>query len=145
MNSLRVEFMNFSRILIVVFTLCYSYSVKAQEIDKSLVFSKVKLLESEETVPEGKVWKIERALPKSRLGVVSRGSSYTIPDAEGFIIINSKSILIESGQVSSDNDDKRVIAYNKFVKFPIWVPEGTTVDVGEAYEYLSIIEFKVKN
>jgi hypothetical protein len=112
---------------------------------QSLAFSQVILLTSQQVVPQGKVWKIENcAGPRTTAG------SYTanLFPADHTIIINGISVSASDTEtlVGAPNGSYGVIAtsgMSSVTGFPLWLPAGTTVDIGANVNFISIIEFTV--
>jgi hypothetical protein len=103
----------------------------------NLEFSQVKLVGStQETVPAGKIWKLESALSTSSL-TISTGT--TSPQNETTnIIINGTNIVIKSSWGSSYASSAL-----EPTDLPIWLPAGTTLRAGTNVFRISVIEFNV--
>lgn len=117
--------------------------IKAQIIEKALVFSQVKLVSTSETVPEGKVWKVERVVPKFKYGTKFVGFE-TSKHVVGEIVIDTERLVVESMTWNDDEITPFASNIKKLFDFPLWLPEGTTLEAGAAYKYISVIEFSVK-
>ena len=118
---------------------------------KTLVFSQVLLIGTvSQTVPSGKVWKVE-----SCLGVptTSNGQSYnavTFP-ARHYILVNGTNIGVASetsvaagGSTYSGGDYYKVWAMNEnCTTMPIWLPAGSTLAASTNVNYISVIEFDI--
>jgi hypothetical protein len=90
-----------------------------------------------QTVPTGKVWKIESILYSSPIGSVS--SSLTQNDQ---ILIDGNLVTVRSAR--SGNGGYNGASY--FVweqKLPIWLKEGTTVQTSTNVYKISILEFSI--
>ena len=116
----------------------------------NLQFNQVKLVTTVETVPAGKVWKVESATfqggapicvgagPNSGCG--SQNIIYTSYQASMSYLINGASGYIAHGTYggTAANASSNVID-----PFPIWLPAGTTLAAGTNMMHLSVIEFNV--
>ena len=90
-----------------------------------------------QTVPSGKVWKIESILYSSPVGSVS--SSLTQNDQ---VLIDGNLITVRSAR--SGNGGYNAASY--FVweqKLPLWLKEGTTVQSSTNVYKINIIEFNI--
>jgi len=90
-----------------------------------------------QTVPTGRVWKIESILYSSPIGGVS--SSLTQNDQ---ILIDGNLVTVRSAR--SGNGGYNAASY--FVweqKLPIWLKEGTTVQTSTNVFKISILEFSI--
>ena len=110
-----------------------SFSIFSQG---NLQFSQVKLVTSLETVPVGKVWKIE--------GVTF---SSGIPGGDGNTWVAHNSIQINGVTTvvrSSVNVQWNGPAYETWQQtFPIWLPAGTTLATSTGVNYISVLEFNI--
>jgi len=103
-----------------------SISVKGQ-----LQYNGVKLISSSQTVPVGKVWKVESILP-NQFEVQNIGVS------GARILVNGGSIyLVDRSGIPTSN--------NTFLPsmMPLWLPENTTLAPSSGVLYISVIEFNV--
>ena len=118
-----------NKMKIILFTtlLCCGLAFTANS--QTLEFSQVLLVSSLDTVPQGKVWKVESTLLTCGEHCSAR------------IYVNNKEIYtyVYSAGVPS-NSQKTAAAYNP-TRFPIWLPAGSTLNVGSNVEYISVIEF----
>ena len=103
---------------------------------QSLTYSKVILLTSLDTVPQGKVWKIVSYLPSSQW--ISAG---TYSSSSVNVLINSVDSKIS--QYSMAHVGNGGHGEKETVPFPIWLPSGTTVEPSTNCGSLSLIEFTV--
>lgn len=115
-------------ILVVLFITAFSNELTAQ---KSLEFNQVKLVTTQETVPNGKVWKIEN-IGSPVFYYVSAGSS-TTPS----IKVNGNHIYIFKLRTTQN----QTYYGNQSYFFPIWLPSQTTLAVGNSINFISVIEF----
>ncbi len=114
-----------------------------------LQFSKVKLISTQDTVPSGKMWKIEsfiysQPIPNSSVNITQDAS----------IALNGQIINIRSTRFSAPwagtiwGCGCSVSAYGAAYeiweqKLPIWLPAGTIVGVDIGVLYISALEFNV--
>jgi hypothetical protein len=106
----------------------------------NLQFNQVKLVSTLQTVPVGKVWKVESA-------------SYSGGNAIGIGSI-ATSAFGNTGPISSFLNFK-INGLNNFspalgqagggsmINFPIWLPAGSTLESSTNTNFLSIIEFNI--
>tara|TARA_Y100000589_G_scaffold170789_1_gene162238 strand:+ start:1178 stop:1585 length:408 start_codon:yes stop_codon:yes gene_type:complete len=85
-------------------------------------------------VPEGKVWKATSVQGRLYLSQNSGTSTYT---DQIMIYINDKSVML--GYSSGGN----IAAYNS-TSFPMWLPEGTTIQGSSGAIFLSVLEFNAQ-
>ncbi|HRS53660.1 MAG TPA: hypothetical protein P5250_03015 [Bacteroidales bacterium] len=147
--------------ILVLFILCVNIitNVTAQKI---LQFNDVKLVTSTETVPQGRVWKIENILPNTRLSSAAAivTDSQTIEtettSTQQIIKINNNDIYIASSDAksravkhyyinSSAGASASASASAYGISGPIWLPEGTTLAASTGVYAISVIEFIVTN
>jgi hypothetical protein len=136
-----------SRIIISIALLCSSVAFSQEE--SALKFNQVLLVELTEEgiiVPEGKVWKIVSAVSEAK-SLLEGGESY-------FFVNNNKS---EIHQLSSwvdpeipnpeDSNDMNAVSFSSTFSsttaFPMWLPSGVNLSLGENVSALSIIEFNI--
>jgi hypothetical protein len=112
--------------LFVVFSFLYTNESKAQG---NLQFNKVKLVSAVDTVPRNKVWKVE---------------SITYPNPSNFIpsfnyiseiFVNGGSTIVKMSQLT--------LSYSWEMKYPFWLPSGTTLQASNNVNYISIIEYNI--
>ena len=101
----------------------------------NLQFNQVKLVSSQETVPVGKVWKVESVCYSAGPTIFIQSYIY----ASMSYAINGNVLYIAT---ITDTEYR----YNNPVKdntFPFWLPAGSTLSAGTNMKYLSIIEFSI--
>jgi hypothetical protein len=109
----------------------------------TLQFNQAKLVGSLETVPAGKVWKVEGFMPSMRLSsAVCTGSTSCISSStESIILVNSTSVyMASSNSYGSTYGYNSTAAVNNSV---YWLPEGTTLAAGTGVYRISVIEFNL--
>jgi hypothetical protein len=120
----------------------------------NLQFNQVKLVSSVETVPQGKLWKLENYLPNTALANdLNRPSNQ--PTAGGIknfvILVNGTSIYLQtniSREVGRDDAYWNQQGYAAAADFkifdaPIWFPAGTTLAASTNVGFISIMEFNI--
>ncbi len=129
-------------IFLFVAIIATSLTVKAQG---NLQFNQIKLLNTSSTVPSGKVWKVESVLHGDNTAWAF-GSPST--DCIMSIKINGANICLSrlhtyaTGTGLSNSAAASESAFN-CTSFPIWLPEGASVDLGYNSKYISIIEYNL--
>jgi len=98
---------------------------------KTLEFNQVKLITTQETVPVGKVWKIEN-IGSPVYYYVSTGSNST-PS----IKINGNHIYLVKIRTTQNQSYFGTQSYF----FPIWLPANTSLAAGNNINFISVIEF----
>jgi hypothetical protein len=135
--------------IIVVFCLQFiSFIVKSQ----NLQFSQVKLINTLETVPAGKVWKIEGFMYNQSIPLtpVVQGNGYApqVYNQDEKIIINNlvhdvrSTRFIGIGWMGGSYSTGPAL-YNWEQKLPIWLPAGSTLDISTGVAYINVIEFTI--
>lgn len=138
-------------IFVLLVTMMFSVNLFAQ---KTLGFSSVKLVTTSETVPAGKVWKIE-GVAGSRVLLYRYYSSNNadFAPAQCYIKINGNdvSVINTLGTGAGNGNGNGGAGYSGFTyaasptNFPLWLPEGTSLEVSTNVTYISVIEFDVIN
>lgn len=118
-------------LLIVFSTTCFTQS------DYSLKLSQVKLVSVLDTVPVGKVWKIESALGGVGLFSTTGTGEYTKQ-----IVVNGNNVVV-AGRAQSEISYDGNQSYGEYTRLPIWLPEGSTLAAGTGVFEISILEFNV--
>lgn len=112
---------------LILFLLMVNKNVQGQ-----LEYNGVKLISSSQTVPQGKVWKIESIL----------GNQYEMVN----INISGTKILVNGGAVYFYEHSSPCLSDNNTffpVKLPMWLPENTSLAPSTGVAYISVIEFNV--
>ena len=100
----------------------------------SMEFSRVLLVETLDSVPQGKIWKVSNILP------TLNGSGSTR------IQVNGNDIVVSYGASATTyayNNVGHSYNYNG-LQGPYWLPEGTTLQAGTNVQYISVIEFNIQ-
>ena len=145
-------------LFILIFS-CFG-ALKAQG---NLQFNQVKLVTIQETVPVGKVWKIESALSGEERYPTS---GTTLPSNSRFILVNGTSVCVHEEHVATTgvgfngccgggfwmnnvgmavNSTPPVLVQvtSQPTKLPLWLPAGTTLSVGTKVSSISVVEFNI--
>lgn len=120
----------------------------------NLQFNQAKLVSTQETVPVGKVWKLENYLPNTALATdLNRPSNQ--PTAGGLrnfiILVNAIPIYLQtniSREVGRDDAYWNQQGYAAAAEFkvldaPMWFPAGTTLAASTNVGFISVLEFNI--
>jgi hypothetical protein len=111
----------------------------------NLQFNQVKLVTSLETVPSGKVWKIESVI----YNIASTASGYQASNGScNSTSYESTSIEIASvptkvGQGTQAASYSNLQYTHSYTILPLWIPAGTTLSGGTCLNKISVIEFNI--
>jgi hypothetical protein len=103
----------------------------------NLQFNQVKLVSAVETVPAGKVWKVEGAIFSG--GAPFGVSTYTLGSMS--YAINGINCIIANSLAGAGSTINNAPVHDN--AFPFWLPVGSTLSAGNNMRYLSVIEFNV--
>ena len=120
-----------------------------------LGFSQVLLVGSiQQSVPAGKVWKIESVMPSASFPRDAATNYYTLPNPgithDYIIVVNGNNVFL--GQVVSSTTTGYTGGSSAYAQsytsvnaalFPIWLPPGTTLAAGNNIRYISVVEFNL--
>lgn len=112
----------------------------------NLQFNQVKLVTAQETVPVGKVWKVESviyAIPDDQSGAQSSaGASCGVANFRSTSIeVDGVTTKVGSGTNTASYSN---LAYtHSYTILPLWLPAGATLSGGPCLNKVSIIEFNV--
>lgn len=130
------------KLIIVVLSLFSLVSIIAQG---NLQFNQVKLVSALETVPVGKVWKIESVIyniPQTASGYQSTngGCSYAYYESTAIEIAGTPTKVGQGTQPAAYSN----LAYtHSYTMLPVWIPAGTTLSGGTCLNKISVIEFNI--
>ena len=111
----------------------------------NLQFNQVKLVTSIETVPLGKVWKIESVI----YNIAPTASGYqstagacnsTCYESTGIEIAG---IPTKVGQGTQPASYSNLVYTHSYTILPLWIPAGTTLSGGTCLNKISVIEFNI--
>lgn len=116
----------------------------------TLQFNRVVLVSNTETVPAGKVWKVESVLSTSTLAA-NNNSSPSVNTVSLDIVVNGTVITVERSSVgiASQTGSSGVMrAYWGYAsagvtKLPFWLPAGSTLAASTNALAVSVIEFNI--
>jgi hypothetical protein len=128
------------------FALIIMLVIAANTNAQTLQFSQVKLVTALETVPPGKVWKVESVIyniPNDQSSVQSSSNS-------NCSIGNYRSVAISiNGVPTKVGNGTQPAAYSNAdythsnTILPVWLPAGATLSGGPCNNQVSVIEFNV--
>jgi hypothetical protein len=123
---------------LLIVGLVFSFSLSKLSAQGNLQFSQVKLIgTTTETIPVGKVWKVESFIYSTAIGSVS--SSLTQNDN---IIVNGQTVTVRSAR--SGNGGYSAATYHVWEQtLPMWLTEGTTLQASTNVYRISAIEYNV--
>lgn len=136
--------------LLLLFLIIYYQNIA----QGNLQFSQVKLVSATETVPVGKVWKLQNFLPNVSLftDITRNQQNPTSGGIRNFIIlVNGISIYLQTtvtrevGRSDSywSQDGYATAASSSILNEPIWLSSGTTLAASTNVQFVSVIEFNV--
>jgi len=123
--------------LFTLIAIIFSSSLYAQN---NLQFSQVKLISSNDTVPAGKVWKVESFIYSSEIVSMSiTNSSY---DAVDKIFLNGSHVAVRKSSFESYYYyQASSILWEQ--KVPMWLNAGTTIAPSIGVLYINVMEFNI--
>lgn len=119
--------------LILVFT-SLSFLHEAQG---NLQFNQVKLVTTAQTVPAGKVWKVESCTYNG--GAAFYVNNGAISTVYGLMSIVVNGVIIPVSIYVGGNSS----SFSNAHSFPMWLPAGSTIATGTNAAFVSVIEFNV--
>ena len=111
----------------------------------NLQFNQVKLVTALETVPAGKVWKVESVIynisqTASGYQSTNGGCSQAYYESTAIEIAGTPTKVGQGTQAASYSS----LAYtHSYTILPIWIPAGTTLSGGVCLNKISVIEFNI--
>jgi hypothetical protein len=109
----------------------------------NLQFNQVKLVTTSETVPVGKVWKIENILPGVRPTTTSWGNA----TLDFTIIINNQTVYYLSSESKGSlfgNGQTGISSISVGIgNSPIWLPAGSILSAGTNVLSVNVLEFNL--
>jgi hypothetical protein len=131
----------FSRSFVLIVVVAFTTNTMAQ----SLAFSQVKLVTAQETVPAGKVWKVESVIyniPEASPSIQSSSGSCTSGNYNmASITIDGIPTKVGNGSMPTSYSNANYI--NTYTMLPVWLPEGKTLSGGSCLNKVSVIEFTI--
>ena len=111
----------------------------------NLQFNQVKLVTSTETVPVGKVWKIESVIyniAATASGYQASNGSCNSTNYES-TSIEIAGIPTKVGQGTQPASYSNLQYTHSYTILPLWIPAGTTLSGGTCLNKISVIEFNI--
>lgn len=102
----------------------------------NLQYNQAKLISTNDTVPAGKVWKVEGVIYSSI--ITSAYDNWSIVDK---IFINSASVVIRKSSVYNNGPYGLSNSIIWEQQFPLWMPAGTTLAPSDGVLYINVVEF----
>jgi hypothetical protein len=117
--------------------LLFIFSISQVEA-QNLSFSNPKLIESADTVPVGKTYKVESFVFSREIPLLytSSGSPYQNVQ-DDFILLNGINVAVRSCRMGGGHWASVVWEQ----KLPIWLPSGTIIAPSTGVRYINIVEF----
>jgi len=124
--------------------LCFTLTwfAKAQG---NLQFNQVKLVTSIETVPVGKVWKVESVIyniPQTASGYQTANGSCNYTSYES-TAIEIAGVPTKVGQGTQPAAYSNLAYTHSYTILPVWLPAGTTLSGGTCLNKVSVMEFNI--
>ncbi|MEY5133799.1 MAG: hypothetical protein RLZZ198_1803 [Bacteroidota bacterium] len=120
----------------------------------SLQFNQVKLVSTVETVPAGKVWKLENYLPSSQLAIDlnRQPNQASVGGTKNFVVlVNGTQVFLQTTITREvgrndgywNQDGYAAAADYRIFDAPIWLPAGTSLAASTNVMSLSVLEFNL--
>lgn len=100
----------------------------------TLQYNRTLLVNSSQTVPSGKVWKVESAFFTTSFSI-STGTTSSQSNTSS-MLVNGGSVFLATSWGNSNATSSIILT-----KLPVWLPAGTTLAPGTNVSNLSVIEF----
>lgn len=128
-------------LIIAIVSLTFAVTLRAQG---NLQFNQVKLIGSVETVPDGKVWKINGIMPSGRMTVVNQNGSSSLNHV---ITVNGTTVYYATADATGSlfgNGQTGFTAVSANISAStLWLPATTTLAAGTGVYRISVTEFDV--
>ncbi len=127
------------------FIIVLSLSVGSLWGQGSLQFNRVKLVTTQETVPAGKVWKVESVIyniPQDASPFVIQGNANCNENQRRTYSIIVDGVPTKAGELVGGTGFTSDYFYMQ-TKLPIWLPAGATLSGGICNNKISVIEFNI--
>lgn len=120
-----------------LFLLLFIFSISQVEA-QNLSFSNPKLIESADTVPVGKTYKVESFVFSREIPLLATSSSWPYQNVQDdFILLNGINVAVRSCRMGGAHWASVVWEQ----KLPIWLPSGTIIAPSTGVRYINIVEF----
>ncbi len=112
----------------------------------NLQFNQVKLLNASETVPNGKVWKVENIVYSTEVVSATAWGSLgysgtTANEQVNKIILNGNQITVRKSSSQAGNSNANSVTWE--MAYPLWLSSGTVIAPGTGVLYINVVEFNV--
>ncbi len=105
---------------------------------QNLSFSNPRLIESADTVPVGKTYKVESFVFSREIPWLQAGNSWPYQSVQDdFILLNGVNVAVRSCRLGGAHWASEVWEQ----KLPIWLPSGTIIAPLTGVRYINILEF----
>jgi hypothetical protein len=111
----------------------------------NLQFNQVKLVTNQETVPVGKVWKVESVIyniAPTSTGYQAGSGSCNSSSYES-TAIEVAGVPTKVGQGTQPASYSNLVYTHTYTMLPLWLPAGTTLSGGTCLNKVSVIEFNI--
>ena len=134
-----------NQVMKIIFLAFFSFLGSVIHGQGNLQFNQVKLVTSAETVPVGKVWKIESVIyniPLTASGYQGGVGSCNSTSYES-TAIEVAGIPTKVGQGTQPASYSNLQYTHSYTILPLWIPAGTTLSGGTCLNKISVIEFNI--
>jgi hypothetical protein len=105
---------------------------------QNLSFSNPRLIESADTVPLGKTYKVESFVFSREIPWLYIGPGWPYQNVQDdFILLNGINVAVRSCRLGGGSMSSEVWEQ----KLPIWLPSGTIIAPSTGVRYINIVEF----
>jgi len=105
---------------------------------QNLSFSNPRLIESADTVPVGKTYKVESFVFSREIPWLPTGTSWPYQSVQDdFILLNGINVAVRSCRLGTAHWASEVWEQ----KLPIWLPSGTIIAPSTGVRFINILEF----
>ena len=136
--------------IIIITVACLFFSVCAETLRAqgyALRFNTVLLVSSLDTVPTGKIWKIESVMHSSDLNAIGTNLAWSAVSSaikvNGNIVYMNRNTSGSARIYYSSYVDPNATSDMNLTALPIWLPAGTTLAAYSNINYISVIEFNL--
>ena len=109
----------------------------------TLQYNQVLLVSTVQTVPSGKVWKVESILASSDLTSGISVSSSQLVSNSATMLVNGSTVYVDGVIYANYSSYGKTITDTQPTKLPLWLPAGTTLASSANALYVSVIEFNI--
>ena len=134
------------RLFLFIISSIFSLSITISA-QGNMQFSQVKIVTAQETVPVGKIWKVESVIynvPENQSGFQS--SNYNASCNISYYrstAITINGIFTKAGNVTEPASYSSGDYTHSYTKLPLWLPAGSTLSGGPCLNQISILEFNI--